>query len=217
MSDVVIEHDLRHRFGTARDQRARPTCLAFAVSDTHAAVRGGAWKPLSCEYLYYHSVQRAGAGPDDGITPSAILEAVKYDGQPIESGWPYLPVSPPDPALWLPPVGIGEVFRREGEIIGSAFDAIWGLVAAGRPAVIGITLSDAFYLPHEGIVDAIEPVDTIRRHAVVAVAVGRRGTSRLLLVRNSWGVHWGVAGHAWLADAYLAPRVLRVLTLKEVA
>jgi len=32
--DVVC--DIRHRFGPARDQGMRPTCLAFAVSDAHA-------------------------------------------------------------------------------------------------------------------------------------------------------------------------------------
>jgi hypothetical protein len=99
----------------------------------------------------------------------------------------------------------------------SSFDVAWELIATGRPAMIGMTLSDAFYLPHEGIVDADEPVDKIRRHAVVAVAAGSLGSSRLLLIRNSWGVHWGVAGYAWLAHVYLAPRVLRVLALKEVA
>ncbi len=35
----VVQQDLRFRFGTARDQGARPTCLAFAASDTHAALR----------------------------------------------------------------------------------------------------------------------------------------------------------------------------------
>jgi hypothetical protein len=217
MSSVFIEHDLRQRFGEARDQGARPTCLAFAVSDTHAAVRGGAWKPLSAEYLYYHAVRRVGAGPGGGTAPSGILETIEKDGQPTETGWPYLPSLPSDLTLWVPPLDIGEVFCCEGEVIGDSFDAVWNLIVTGRPAVIGMSLSDAFYLPRHGIVDADEPVDTSRLHAVVAVAAGRRGSSRLVLVRNSWGVHWGTDGYAWLAHDYLSPRVICALVLKEIA
>jgi C1A family cysteine protease len=78
-----------------------------------------------------------------------------------------------------------------------------------------MTLSDGFYLPQEGIVDSTEPPEAARRHAVVAVAAGHQDTSRLLLVRNSWGPSWGTGGHAWIAEKYLASRVLRVLALKE--
>ena len=52
---VTVDCDLRRLFGPARDQNARPTCLAFAASDAHAAVRSG-WQPLSCEYAYYHAL-----------------------------------------------------------------------------------------------------------------------------------------------------------------
>lgn len=215
MSEVVILHDLRHRFGLPRDQGSRPTCLAFAISDTHAAVREG-WEPLSCEYLYYQAVRRAGSGPGDGAKPTMILAAVENDGQPAEAAWPYLPKTPND-ASWLPPADVGEVFRRAGEIVGSTFDNAWSLVEAGRPAVVCMTLSDGFYVPHEGVIDSAEPPEAARRHAVIAVAAGHRDASRLLLVRNSWGPHWGADGHAWITERYLAPRVLRILTLKEFA
>src|SRR5689334_5509985 len=99
MSGVVVLHDLRHRLGPPRDQGSRPTCLAFAVSDTHAALREG-WEPLSCEYLHYHAVHRAGSGPGDGAKPSVILAAVENDGQPAEVGWPYL-AKTPAAANWL--------------------------------------------------------------------------------------------------------------------
>jgi len=216
VSDVVIEHDLRGRFGPPRDQGERPTCLAFAVSDAHAAVRDG-WVPLSCEYLYYHAVRHGGGDSSNGAALPAIIAALKNEGQPVEAGWPYIAMQPADVRLWLPPANVGEVFRRAGETLWRSFDAAWSLVAAGRPAVIGMTISNAFYLPHDGIVDSTEPPDPVRRHAVVAVATGHRGTFRHLLIRNSWGRPWGFDGHAWLAESYLLPRVIGVLALKESA
>src|SRR5258708_38222177 len=64
MSAIKIAKDLRSMFGPVRDQGQRPTCLAFAASDLHAAVRG-AWAPLSCEYIFYHA-QKARTAEADG-------------------------------------------------------------------------------------------------------------------------------------------------------
>jgi hypothetical protein len=88
MSEITISVDLRASFGAARDQGARPTCLAFAASDTHAALREG-WTPLSCEYAFFQAQRRAGRMPNAGALLSSMLEALCKDGQPEESGWPY--------------------------------------------------------------------------------------------------------------------------------
>ena len=42
MSSITVRHDLRGQFGPARDQEGRETCLAFAMSDAHAAARADA-------------------------------------------------------------------------------------------------------------------------------------------------------------------------------
>jgi len=86
---VDILRDLRSEFGPARDQDQRPTCSAFAASDTHAGLRSG-WDPLSAEWAYYHAVRRDGGKPDDGATLGSMLKALELDGQPHESGWPYI-------------------------------------------------------------------------------------------------------------------------------
>ena len=65
------------------------------------------------------------------------------------------------------------------------------------------------------VAPASEGPDPLRRHAVVAVAHGLIGTERAVLVRNSWGADWGLAGHAWLPETYLAPRLTHVALLKE--
>ena len=75
-----------------------------------------------------------------------------------------------------------------------------------------MTVSTAFYVPSsDGVVDSNEPENSTLRHAVVAVATGKRAEAKLLLVRNSWANSWGLAGYAWLSETYAAPRILAAL------
>ncbi len=113
MSSITVKNDLRSRFGLARDQGARPTCLAFAVSDVHASVRDSQ-EPLSPEYLFYNAKKRDGK-PTSGATVPMIRLALEMDGQPLESGWPYYPDRPADLTMWAPPAEVGELFRRRSD------------------------------------------------------------------------------------------------------
>jgi hypothetical protein len=94
MRVITPSVDLRTLFGPARNQGPRPTCLAFAASDAHAALRSG-WAPLSCEYAFYHAQRRAARVPNQGALLSSMLDALRQDGQPEESGWPYLAATRP--------------------------------------------------------------------------------------------------------------------------
>ena len=215
MISIAVRHDLRGRFGPPRDQGVRPTCLAFAMSDAHAAAIEP-WDPLCCEYLFFHAKRRGDKLPHSGATMPAIRAAVELDGQPVETEWPYLKALPGDLKQWRPPAQVGRLFRRSSELIGTDFDKAWESVAGGKPALIGMTVSDAFYTPSKAaVVDSQEPVDPARRHAVIAVAAGDRAKTRYLLVRNSWGDSWGLSGYAWLAERYMARRIQLVVTLDQ--
>jgi hypothetical protein len=217
MSVIAATVDLRSLFGPARDQGPRPTCLAFAASDAHAALRGR-WAPLSCEYAFYQAQRRAGRRPSEGAVLSSMLEALREDGQPEESGWPYLAATPSDPASWAPPADIGPLFRRAGEQSGPSLNHLVRELEQGRPVMVLLTLSRSFYSPSaQAVVDPAngEAPEPERRHAVVAVGHGTANGQRAVLVRNSWGPRWGEAGHAWLTERFLGPRIFATATLME--
>jgi len=199
--------DLRATFGPARDQNPRPTCVAFAASDAHAAVRTG-WEPLSAEWAYYHALKRDGGHPDDGATLVGMLEAIKLDGQPVETEWPYIKAPITDINSWRPPRPVSALFYRDHCPSVVTVKDVIGQLDAGCPVLITMTLSNAFYRPSpEGVVDGKEPIDPKRRHAVVAIGYGERRSSRFVLIRNSWGQAWGLQGYAWVSVDYLTPRL----------
>ena len=215
MIDIV--RDLRPLFGPARDQGARPTCLAFAASDTHAGLRDG-WAPLSCEFAYYAAQKRAGRPPTSGALLSTMLDALRLDGQPDEKGWPYLAAVPADHRLWTPPATVGPLYGRNGQRDGTDLSSILAALDRDTPVLMLTMLSRSFFQPRgDGVVDPAndELPEPAQRHAVVAVGHGTVDGTPAILIRNSWGPGWGLEGHAWLTERFLAPRLFATANLTE--
>ena len=214
---IDIKTNLRPLLGPVRDQGTRPTCLAFAASDTHAGLREGR-TPLSCEYAFFHAQQRSGRRHDQGATLSAMLETLRLDGQPAESGWPYLDAVPADPAHWAPPSNVGPRFGRKGGPAALDLDPIVEALDRSKPVMLLSTLSRSFFVPASGgVVDPAndEKPDPSLRHAIVAVGHGKAAGQNAILIRNSWGAGWGVDGHAWLTENFLKPRLFATAILTE--
>jgi hypothetical protein len=205
---ITIASDLRDNFGDVRDQHARPTCLAFATSDLHAASRALPFIPLSVEYLYFHAVQRSvRPNPKKGVTLNAVADALKTVGQPLETAWPYSPTLPTDLSKWRPPKGV-EVFRQALCTRRNLAAAILSVIDNKQPVLVCLKISEAFYRPNgSGVVANIKNDRDTGYHAVLAIGHGTIAGDSIILVRNSWGEDWGLGGHAWLHSDYLSQRL----------
>ena len=208
--------DLRPDFGPVRDQGPRPTCLAFATSDTHAALRPG-WVPLSCEYAFYKAQIRAGRAPSQGAVLQPMRDGIKHDGQPDEQTWSYLPATP-EASAWWPPASIDPLYARNGSAHHENVDWLIKLLDQGTPVIVLMMLSHSFFVPPpSGLIDEApgEIPEPTQSHADIAVGHGEAGTERANLGRNSWGPGWANGGYAWVMERYLAPRMFAAALLAE--
>jgi C1A family cysteine protease len=147
-----------------------------------------------------------------------MLDALREDGQPHETQWPYLVSVPTDLSQWQPPAGATPLFRRAGDAGSDTVDAILGELDQHRPVLTLLRLSHSFdWIGSDHIVDPApnEQPEYSRRHAVIAVGHGEAKGQRAVLIRNSWGSGWGNDGYGWLTEKFLAPRVFRIAVLKE--
>ena len=210
---ITLACDLRSQFGAVRDQQTRPTCLAFAVTDTHGA-SFASFNTLSVEYLYYHAVQlMPGKNPHGGISPSAAVNSLHSHGQPLEPHWPYQAALPANIGTWSPPTNC-PVFKHALLTRTYSFSEICSHLNSGKPVILCLQLSESFYKPLPSGLVAQKTADPMTgRHAVIAVGHGRSATEPCLLIRNSWGFAWGLGGYAFLEEGYLTSRLLSVLIL----
>lgn len=209
--------DLRARLHPeVRRQFERPTCLPFAISLAHegvrAAVGDGQPEVLAVESLWRHCVE-AGAADEDGTTLHAAFAAVEQSGQPLDALWPYNPIlaegteSPPSGAEPGTATYFTTYMFRVPLLNDGIEEEVEATLAEGLPVVVVLELTDEFDEAGPDGEIAVPPLtaEAGDYHAVTAVGAETSpdGTSRRLLVQNSWGSGWGADGFGWLPLDYL--------------
>lgn len=140
-----LANDIRSALGPARDQGARPTCLAFAASDAHGGLRSP-WAALSAEAAFFHAQRRAGRPPSSGAALPFMIEALSEDGQHLETDCPY-PSASPDPAIWSLPSWSGPTFQCLGAPVAASWDDLIAALDDNRLVLMLMMLSPGFFAP----------------------------------------------------------------------
>jgi len=203
--------DLRPSLPTVRDQGARSTCLAFAVTAAHEIIRNdhnGVIEDLSEEVLYWGCKQVDGDREPGSVFSSASAALMQW-GQPREELWPYngnrddtdLSYSPPDGAL-----DGASCFKAPMRRISANIQSIKSWLSRGYTVALGIILCQGFYTPFRGTIPMpISDEELTEGHAILVV--GYEDSSAVgegfLVLRNSWGVDWGEEGYAYLPYTYI--------------
>lgn len=198
--------DLRHLLPPVRDQGSRGTCISFASSDAHAAARGAGSAALSVEFLHFHATRRQGDPPSGGATGPSVRAALAGDGQPHEVVCPYQSTAPS--SSWLPPKA--SPIMKATSSTSSGATAILAALRRGSPSVATFRMSSSFRRPDPATHIVSDGGDHVANHALVVVGVREEDVMPSFLVRNSWGPHWGLEGHAWVPAAYLESRIIEV-------
>ena len=208
--NIVV--DFRTGIPYVRDQKARNTCLAFAVTAAHNFHQNHAdW--FSVEYLFYHAVQKEpGQDPKCGLSFCAAESALRDEGQPEEAVWPYKSgavgglQSPPD---------TDDVWHHDSSWefhcdVSKAISAI-----RSQPVVIGLRLSQGFdKSPCSPFLIDDDEIG-YGKHAVLGVGLGtNEDGGHWLLIRNRWGSKWGDSGDAWLSSRFLAKNLIGHMKLE---
>lgn len=215
---MQVGYDLSGRLGPARDQGLRPTCLAFATTSAHEVLHA-LNEPLSPEWLYYHAVSLAGDPPDAGSKLGTTAVVLAANGQPFDAHWSYQTTA--SAGTWGPPSVPSQIFRAAGQISAVDVDAICIRLNKDIPSVIALRVDRTFdqWQQVEGeavLSNAPPPYNNDSAHAVLIVGHGVLSGSRFLKVRNSWGVGWGINGHAWVSEKYVIARAYGAMFLEGV-
>ena len=84
------------------------------------------------------------------------------------------------------------------------------LLDAGRPVMLIVHVSRAFFHAVAGGIIGAANEPHINTHAVIAVGYGTHDSASCILIRNSWGARWADQGYAWMHEQYLLPRLLQL-------
>lgn len=209
---LPAEGDLRSKMSPVVDQGSIGSCTANAIVSglrEYTLLRQGLpLTILSRLYLYWHerfyegtTNQDAGAFIRDGF------RCLKEFGCSPEIDWPYL-----TDLLTTAPCGQAESNAAAYKIYDyhrvMDFVSLQTALAAGNPVVIGIAVYNSFEsadVAKTGIIPLPAATETnLGGHALLAVGYTNRidPNQPYVIVRNSWGEHWGDAGYCYIPKSY---------------
>jgi C1A family cysteine protease len=221
--------DLRPYFSPIEDQQTIGSCTAQAgVGIVEYYQRRSFNKHLDGSRLFLYKATRnlLGWQGDTGAYLRSTMGALCMFGVAPEKHWPYTisryDIDPPAFVYALAQSYQAETFYRldtPGLAPNDLLDSIKQQLTIGLPPMFGFTVYDSYTqaardgrIPYPDVADRV-----VGGHAVVAVGYddnaivkhARTGatTTGALLIRNSWGSGWGMAGYGLLPYEYIRRRL----------
>jgi C1A family cysteine protease len=157
-------------------------------------------------FIYYNErVMEHTVNSDSGAQIRDGMKVVAKQGAPPETDWPYdtskFAEKPPAVAFKDGTKNRVLSYQRVSRVL----NQFKGCLASGFPFVFGFTVYDSFEsaaVAHSGQAPMPQPGESVvGGHAVCAV--GYDDSKQAFIVRNSWGVDWGMNGYFTLPYQYL--------------
>ena len=200
--------DLRHVCPPVYNQGDLGSCTANAIAaaveiDLRSAQRPQ-WMP-SRLYIYYNERARLNAVATDtgGRLRDGVKSLAKLGVCP-EALWRYDVAQfavKPDEACYAD--GRMNLAAKYGRVAQTA-EALEQVLFSGKPVLFGFSVYSGFEskrMAKTGCLKLPGPREKlIGGHAVLCV--GYDQTNKRFLVRNSWGIHWGLSGYFWMPYDY---------------
>lgn len=220
--------DLSYWCSPVEDQGTVNACTAFAgiaLVEYFAQKQYGKYANLSARFLYKAARNLMSRLDDEGASVRKTMEALVLFGVPPEKTWPWSEsgVNEEPPAFcysYAQSYQALKYFRLDTPAVTTKdllLFQIKAVLAAGLPCMFGFTIYNSFFkeksirLGHIPLPSTRDQI--VGGHAAVAVGYNDYVTiSRLdgqptkpgaILIRNSWGTHWGKGGYGWLPYEYV--------------
>lgn len=213
LSMVPSSMDLRKDFSPIKDQGDMGACSAFALVSIIEYILKKNRQPdidLSEQFVYYNARKADGTSTlDAGSSLYSVIQTLKNDGVCLEHFFPYNP----DNLSQEPPVeALNDAQTRKVMVaknVKKDLHTIKSAISEGYPVAISLKIFNSFN-PRKGFI-RIPSENEIQNeqsgnHAMVIC--GYNDEARFFVVRNSWGVKFGVKGYCFIPYGYIENELL---------